>query len=83
MAIDILSFIASEEQHLRKFILVTGLEPSSIRSEANSTDFLIGVLDFIMSDDSMLLVFSAHKNVDPNLIKAARHALAPGDHGEF
>lgn len=83
MSIDVLSFIAAEEQRLRQFIAVTGLEPASIRSEANSRDFLVGVLDFILSDDSLLLVFAAHKNIDPNLIKAARHALAPGDNAEF
>ena len=82
MAIDVLTFLAADETRLRRFIGVTGLEPSSIRSEASSTDFLIGVLDFLMNDESMLLVFAAHKNIDPGHISAARHALAPQDTSE-
>lgn len=79
LAIDALGFLAADETRLVPFLGVTGLSLADIRQQAGSLEFLAGVLDFLMSDDSLLLVFASHKGLDPNLIAAARHALLPND----
>lgn len=77
LAIDALSFLAAEEGLLARFAAVTGHTLASIRAEASSPDFLAGILDFLMSDESLLLVFASHKGVTPPEIAAARQALSP------
>ena len=82
LAIDALAFLAADETRLIPFLRATGFDPAAIRQEAGSPEFLAGVLDFLMSDDSLLLVFAAHRALDPNLVAAARRALMPGTAGE-
>ena len=82
LAIEALVFLATDESRLAPFLRATGLDPADIRREADSPEFLAGVLDFLMSDDSLLLVFAGHRGLDPNLIAAARRILMPGTAGE-
>lgn len=77
LAIDALSFIAAEPGLLGQFAAVTGHTPATIRAEISSPEFLVGILDFLMSDESLLLVFASHQGVTPMEITAARQALAP------
>ncbi|MEJ2228241.1 MAG: DUF3572 family protein [Alphaproteobacteria bacterium] len=79
LAIDVLGFLAADETRLAAFLRITGLSLADIRKEAASPEFLAGVFDFLLSDDSLLLVFAGHKNLDPNVIGAARRALMPND----
>ena len=77
LAIDALSFIAAEPGVLAQFAAATGHTPATIRAEIASPDFLVGILDFLMSDESLLLVFASHLGFAPPEIVAARQALAP------
>lgn len=82
LAIGALAFLAEDETRLIPFLKVTGLDLAGIRREAGSPEFLAGVLDFLMSDESLLLVFAGHRGLDPNVIAAARAVLQPGFSGE-
>lgn len=77
LAIEALSFVAAEPGLLAQFAAVTGHTPASIRADASSPEFLAGVLDFLMSDESLLLVFASHQSITPPEIMAARQALDP------
>lgn len=77
LAIDALSFIAAEPGLLAQFAAVTGHTPATMRAEIASPEFLAGILDFLMSDESLLLVFASHQGIAPPEIMAARQALAP------
>jgi hypothetical protein len=79
LGLEVLGFLAADETRLAAFLRVTGLSLADIRKEAASPEFLAGVFDFLMSDDSLLLVFAGNKNLDPNVISAARLALMPND----
>lgn len=78
VAIAALGFIASDQSRLAQFLAVTGYSPGAIRAEAGSPDFLAGVLEFLLSDESQLLVFTSHKQIDPSLVAKARRVLAGG-----
>ncbi len=77
LAIDALSFLAGEPGLLAQFAAVTGHTPATIRAEIASPEFLVGILDFLMDDESLLLVFASHQGITPPDIIAARQMLAP------
>ena len=77
LAIDALSFIAAEPGLLGQFAGITGHTPATIRAEISSPEFLAGILDFLLNDESLLLVFASHQGITPLEIMAARQALAP------
>jgi hypothetical protein len=79
LGLEALGFLASDETRLAAFLRTTGLSLADIREQAASPEFLAGVFDFLMSDDSLLLVFAGHKGLDPNVIGIARRALIPDD----
>ena len=77
LAIDALSFIAADPGVLGQFAAVTGHTPATIRAEIAAPEFLAGILDFLLSDESLLLVFASHQGIAPLEIVAARRMLAP------
>lgn len=76
LAIDALSFIAAEPGVLGQFAAVTGHTPATMRAEISSPEFLAGILDFLMSDESLLLVFASHQGITPPEIMVAWQMLA-------
>jgi hypothetical protein len=79
LAIEALSFVASDPELVSRFMALTGIEPSQLRSAAADPGFLVGVIDYYLGDESLLLAFAAHAGVQPKDIAAARRALAPED----
>ena len=77
LAIDALSFIAADPGVLGQFTAVTGHTPATIRAEIAAPEFLAGILDFLLSDESLLLVFASHQGIGPLEVVAARQALSP------
>jgi hypothetical protein len=78
LAIKALGFLACDEMRLAQFLQATGYTLAAIRTEAASPEFLAGILDFLLSDESLLLVFASHHGVDPTLIARAKDLLAEG-----
>ncbi len=54
---------------------ITGLGPDEIRSGAGERAFLGGVLDYLRSDQPLLLIFAESENVAPAEIDAACYRL--------
>jgi hypothetical protein len=77
LAIDTLSFLGEDSSRLAGFLAATGLGPAELRKQAGSVEFLAGVLDFVASDESLLLVFASERRVDPATVLAARRQLMP------
>ncbi len=78
LAIAALGFIAGEPERLGRFLALTGIGPESIRAAAREPNFLLGVLDHVAGDESLLLAFAQHAEVDPDEVARARDALARG-----
>lgn len=77
MALNGLRFLAADSERLGRFLDVTGLSAQDLRSRAAEPDFLGGVLDYLLSDESLLLAFTAEEGISPDLPGAARRLL-PG-----
>jgi hypothetical protein len=75
LAIQALSFIAAEPERLNGFFNATGLTPDRLRESASEPDFLAGVLEHMLSDESLLLAFADSAAIDPADVTRARIAL--------
>jgi len=76
LAVQALSFIAGEPERLGRFLAVTGIGPESIRAAAREPDFLLGVLDYLASDEPLLIAFATQNGFDPEHVARARDVLA-------
>jgi hypothetical protein len=81
LAIEALTFLAADQGRMAGFIAATGYGLAAIREEAGSPQFLAAILDFLMEDESLLLVFAAHTGCDPRQIGVAREVLRPSRAG--
>jgi hypothetical protein len=78
LAIQALAFIAEDPERMAAFLSATGLEATAIRDAARAPVFLAGVLEHMLSDESLLLAFADSAGIDPAEIARARHALGGG-----
>jgi hypothetical protein len=79
LAAKALGFVAADPDRLGRFLAISGLDPATIRSAAESPAFLIGVLDYLNSDQELLAAFSIENQTHPTAATAASDALAPND----
>lgn len=75
VAIQALSFIASEPERLGLFLAESGIGPETLRTAATDPRFLASVLDFVMRDDATVKAFAAVSQLHPTNIAAAHQAL--------
>ena len=71
-----LAFLAEDEEQLSRFLALSGLGPHNLRQAAAEPTFLGAVLDYLGSDDRMLVAFAASRNFTPEQVMRARDALA-------
>lgn len=79
LAIQALSFIASDAERLGRFLAITGIGPAEIRAASTEPGFLAGVLDYVAGDERMVTEFAAETGFDPADLGKARAALGGGD----
>ena len=75
LAIQALSFIAEEPERLSAFVSATGIDIAAIRDAARQSDFLAGVLEHMLADESLLIAFAESAGVDPADIGRALRAF--------
>ena len=73
------SFITSDEERLGRFLAVSGLRPDTIRSAAASPGFLAAVLDYVASDEPLLIALAKDLNIKPEHIMQAHWTLSPSE----
>jgi Protein of unknown function (DUF3572) len=80
LAIQALAFIGEEPQRLAGFLQSSGLAIDQVRDAARESGFLVGVLEHMLADESLVIAFAASAGVDPAAIGQARAALASEGH---
>ncbi len=75
VAVQALSFIASEPKRLGLFLAESGIGPETLRTAAADPRFLASVLGFIMRDDATVKAFADVSQLHPTNIAAAHQAL--------
>ena len=82
LAIGALGFLAEDPERLGRFLALSGLGPKDLRDRAQDPAFLGGVLDHLLSDESLLFLFAESQGIDATLPAKARRQLpgAPVEH---
>lgn len=77
LALRALAFIAGDEERFQRFLVTTGATPDDVRAQAAKPEFLAGVFDHLLADETLLLAFAEDAALEPEAIVAARYRL-PG-----
>jgi hypothetical protein len=83
LALDVLLWIAAEDDRLLPFLAASGLGPDTLRESAREPAFLVGVLDHVMGDENVLLACAGALDVKPERIAAAWQKLSPRPDDEW
>lgn len=75
LAIKALAFLAGDPERLGRFLAITGLGPETIRKAASNPGFLAAVLDYLSSDETLLVTFAANAGVAPEKVSQARSLI--------
>jgi len=76
LGVAALTFIAEDPERLGRFLALTGIGPESLRTAAREPHFLLGVLEYLLGDESLLVAFAEHSTIDPMDVERARGTLA-------
>ena len=71
LALDALLYLASDALRMSKFLEATGIDGADLRARAREDETLVAVLDYLLADESMLLVFAANAGHPPEIIPPA------------
>lgn len=75
LAIQALSYLASDPERLGQFLTVTGIGPEQIRTASAEPGFLAGVLAYLASDEHLAAGFAAEAACGPADIARAHETL--------
>ncbi len=75
IALSALAFLADDLPRLGRFLVLTGLGPEELREGARSPRILAAVLNHLLQDESLLLVFASSHGVAPELVAPAQTLL--------
>jgi hypothetical protein len=75
-AIEVMGALAARREPLQKFLLDTGLTPATIRQAAASPGFLSSVLDYVTSDEVLLIDIAEKIDRHPARIAEAQSILS-------
>jgi hypothetical protein len=83
LALDVLLWIAGDEDRLLPFLAASGLSPDTLRESAREPAFLVGVLDHVMGDENVLVACAIGLGIKPERIAAAWQRLSPRPDDEW
>jgi len=76
ISLKALGFLANEPERFSRFLALSGVELGDIRAAAQNPQFLAGLLNHLLQDESLLLTFTAEQELDPRLPALAAEALS-------
>jgi hypothetical protein len=76
IALKALAFLAADAARLNRFLALSGVDLDGLRAVASSPEFLAGLLNHLLEDESLLLTFTAEQELDPRIPALAAQALA-------
>ena len=75
LAVQALEYLAREPEQLGRFLALSGLDPTTIRAAARQPEFLAGVLEYVMSDERLIMAFTASVEIPPERVAQGRAVL--------
>ena len=80
IALKALAFLASDNGRLGRFLALSGIGLGELRTQAGKPHMLTGVIDHVMQDETLLMVFAAEAGLKPEAIAAAHRTLSGPPH---
>ena len=75
IAAQAVAFLAADDDRLGRFLALTGLSPTELKTGLGQPAFLGAVLDHLLGDEPLLLAFAEAVEIAPELPAAARRLL--------
>jgi hypothetical protein len=75
LGLKALGWLVNSPDDLGRFLNISGAGSAELRERASDPVFLGAVLDFLLSDDSLLTAFCEAESVDHKQVHVARHIL--------
>lgn len=79
LGVNALGWLIDQEDHLLAFLSMSGAGIDDLRSRVADPEFLGAVMDFILTDDSLVVSFAESQKIKPEMVFEARQALPGGD----
>ena len=77
LAAQALIFIAQDPDRTGRFLAISGIDPVDIRDRAQDPAFQGGILDYLLTDEALLVEFARWADVEPSFVAQNRRHL-PG-----
>ncbi len=76
IALQGLTFLAGDPQRLVRFLSLTGLSPQDLKGFGRDPNLQMALMEYLLGDESLLLVFTSEAGVSPEVIAPAYELLA-------
>jgi hypothetical protein len=83
IAIEALAWLADDETRLERFLALSGLGPQNLRKAAAEPRFLAAILDYLVSNEALLLDFARDSAQSPDDVARAHAALREPEPGDY
>ena len=67
VAIAAFTALTADEERMSRFMAVSGLRPDTIRQAVESPRFFAGILDYVVSDEPLLIALASEMQVRPGV----------------
>lgn len=75
LALNVLGFLAESPEAMERLVIQSGLDLTTIRKRAADRDFLAAVVDFLMTNEELLVDFCESRRIDARRVHMAAHQL--------
>ena len=75
IAIQALTFIADNPDQAERFLALSGIGLGDLRRAAADPGFLLGVMDYVVGDEPLLLLVAAEAGVPPEAVVRAHDLM--------
>ena len=76
LALEALTWLAGQEDGLRRFLEQSGIDAPALKAGAGSPEMGMAVLDFLLGNEDLLLRFCESAGIAPKALHLARHQLS-------
>ena len=78
IALKGLAYLANSEEAMDRFLQISGAGRDTLRARADEPEFLVSLLDFLLTDEELLIGFCDGSSTDVRAVHMARYVLSGG-----
>jgi hypothetical protein len=75
LALKALAFVATDSGVLERLLAQSGLDAATLRERATEPHLQAAILDFLLTNEDLLLPFCGAEAIDPRTVHLAKHLL--------